>query len=411
MPIIAPPLSAPAIQRLFPRLQVVGTRGKMATTVSTAGANTRWEGFTYHNIGPRPVTSVQVVFLNRLLGTASESITSVTTMALEAALRQNGDTQALTFGGSLNPSVPPGAAWVITDELGLPLNAGQEIQIRCGAVTAAGAVVPIGMTGNRRSAFQSTAATSQVYLDGEGMSTPPGGAGMSTSMTPLAILGVPDRRHVAALLWGDSIMNGADDVSDAFGYIGWAERGMIGAGAVGIDMPFVNVSRGSSTTASYTNQSLAGTRWNLAQYCTHVVFGMSVNDVAGGVSLATMQANCQYAWATARRGGCKAWHTTMTPRTTSTDSWATLANQTVVANYTQAGIRGQFNAWLLAQVAAGNLDGVIDVAAAVQDATEPEKWKVNGTANFATADGLHPSVAMHTAMAAVLTPIAQQWTA
>lgn len=409
MAIIPPPLSAAALQRLLPRLQIVGTRGKMATALSTSGANSRWEGFTLHNIGPRPITSIRVAFLNRLLGTASESITSVTPMALEAAIRQNNDTQALTFAGVLNPSVPSGAAWVLSDELGLPLNAGQEIQIRCGAVTAVGGVVPIGMTGNRRVGYESTAGTSQVYLDGDGMSTPSGGSGMSTSMTPLAILGIPDRRHVALLIWGDSIPNGAGDTSDANGYIGWAERGMIGAGAGGVDMPFVNVSRGSSTTASYTNQSLAGTRWNLVQYATHVLFTNSVNDVFGGVTLATMQANCQYAWATARRARCRVFHTTMTPRTTSSDNWATLANQTVVANYTQAGIRGQFNAWLLTQVAAGNLDGVIDVAAAVQDSVEPEKWKVTGSANYATADGLHPSVAMHTAMAAVLTPIAQSW--
>ena len=37
------------------------------------------------------------------------------------------------------------------------------------------------------------------------------------------------------------------------------------------------------------------------------------------------------------------------------------------------------------------IDGVIDVNAAVEDAGSPGKWKVTGAANYATADGIHPS--------------------
>ena len=115
----------------------------------------------------------------------------------------------------------------------------------------------------------------------------------------------------------------------------------------------------------------------------------------------------------------------MTPCTASTDAWATAANQTVNAGYESAytpgvsgtatsgagltGTRGAFNAWLFAQAAAGVIDGVIDVNAAIEDAGNPGKWATNGSANYATTDGIHPTTVKHVAMAAAAQPVVAGW--
>jgi hypothetical protein len=82
--------------------------------------------------------------------------------------------------------------------------------------------------------------------------------------------------------------------------------------------------------------------------------------------------------------GCKVGAVTLTPRTTSADSWATVANQTPMSGYTTAGIRGQFNAWLFAQKALGNLDFIVDVNSVAADTTNPDVFK----AGF-SYDGTH----------------------
>jgi len=56
----------------------------------------------------------------------------------------------------------------------------------------------------------------------------------------------------------------------------------------------------------------------------------------------------------------------------------------------------------------GTIDGVIDVAAAVADSGEPNKWKVDTTANYATSDGTHPSPTFHST---IMPPIVNAWAA
>jgi hypothetical protein len=108
------------------------------------------------------------------------------------------------------------------------------------------------------------------------------------------------------------------------------------------------------------------------------------------------------------------YQTTITPRTTSTDGWATVANQTVVAGCGQP--RTDLNAWLRAgapvngsgtPVAIGTagavpcpyLTGIYDAAATVEDATDPTKWKA---ATVLTGDGVHPNATGHALMAAAI---------
>src|SRR5262249_9148167 len=83
------------------------------------------------------------------------------------------------------------------------------------------------------------------------------------------------------------------------------------------------------------------------------------------------------------------------PRTTSSDSWATAANQTSVSGFGVGELRDQFNAWVLTQVGGGLLDVVIDPNPYVEDQSHPSKWISNNSANYPTTDGVHPSSALH----------------
>jgi hypothetical protein len=90
----------------------------------------------------------------------------------------------------------------------------------------------------------------------------------------------------------------------------------------------------------------------------------------------------------------------LTPRTTSTDSWATTANQTPVAGATVGGKTDLANQWF-ASIDGQELEDYKAITS-FRDVDEGQKWVATGAANYATTDGIHPSTAIHTAAAAEL---------
>lgn len=146
-----------------------------------------------------------------------------------------------------------------------------------------------------------------------------------------------------------------------------------------------------------------------------------VNDLSNSRTTAQLQADVIAIWRYLALRGIGVYAGSVEPQTTSSDAWATLANQTVAgwdAN------RTAYNDWLrdgapvtsaavLTPVATGTvgalrmaqpghpLVGYLEIADVVESARNSGKWKVTGAANYATADGLHPSPAMHALIAAV----------
>lgn len=130
--------------------------------------------------------------------------------------------------------------------------------------------------------------------------------------------------------------------------------------------------------------------------CDYVIVGEGTNDIASGMTLAQYQpkALAIATWFSAT--GIKVYFGTIPPRTTSTDSWATLANQTVAASEAQ---RLAINEWL--RTIPAPITGILDVAAAVETSG---KWNV-GT----TADGIHPKAAGYDAIATALESVRSQF--
>jgi hypothetical protein len=183
-------------------------------------------------------------------------------------------------------------------------------------------------------------------------------------------------------------------------------------------LPYINLSQ-SGDRLELLSQSNSK-RFEVLAYANSLVLGLGVNDIGQGRTLAAIKADMIALWTLAKRhlqAGGRIFQTTLTPSCTSTDSFATLANQSAAANFSISGngTREQLNDWLrdgapmLAGAAApigtstairnGHaahpLYSVLDMADAVESARNSGRWRVDGTAFKWTGDGLHPSNFAH----------------
>ena len=88
----------------------------------------------------------------------------------------------------------------------------------------------------------------------------------------------------------------------------------------------------------------------------------------------------------------KVYMCTICPRTTSTDSFATVENQTPVAGFEFGGVRDQVNTWMQTSTL---FDGIIDIRSVVES---KGVWVPSGT-----TDGIHPTSEIHSAIASHVT--------
>lgn len=151
-------------------------------------------------------------------------------------------------------------------------------------------------------------------------------------------------------------------------------------------IPIITVCKTGQQLSNYLSRT-AGANVLLADACTHMIFDMQTNDIYAGASLATLQAQMPTALAPYLARGVKIWGTTVSPRTTSTDFFLTAANQTITSAGVNDAVRLAYNAWIRANYASLGMQGVIDIAHAV-DPTDSSKWgfdasgaSTNGAAN------------------------------
>ena len=245
-----------------------------------------------------------------------------------------------------------------------------------------------------------------------------------TCYGPTAILGnSTSAPFVTVGLLGDSIMRAT---GDTFSFLGFGVRGLgttqnVGSPAT-IDgsIPYILLAKGGEVTtdqlAGSGSTPLRGmVRLARAQYATHVICDTATNDIGAGTSLATIQANILTIASQYASLKCKFYQTTITPRTSSTDSWRTTANQSI-PNSGQETIRTSLNDWLRggspidptskAAVAVGTggallagsaghpVNGYIETADTVETSRNSGVWKAppniydSGTASSATSTTL-----------------------
>lgn len=190
---------------------------------------------------------------------------------------------------------------------------------------------------------------------------------------PFAIIGMSSAP--APLMYGDSRIRGSGDGGDVTGDLGSVARSL--GGVMNYMNAGVPASWASRLVASHTNQA------KLLSYATHLILGHGINDiVAGGSSAATLLSDMEAIHDLAPTLPC--YLCTIQPVSSSTDNWATTANQTTSASDS---VRLAANT-LIRSVPAWAA-GYFDISAPVE--VTGSKWPVDGTAGKFTADGLHAS--------------------
>lgn len=259
-------------------------------------------------------------------------------------------------------------------------------------------------------AWYDPAATTVSSADTPGAFTSTGTAPGSRANGPCPmVLGHPVVDGPSFIGVGDSIMAITADAganTSAVNGVGFFQRAMHDAGTATTNLrPSINMARVGAASTHYTG---ANTRWQaFAAYAKYAVTELGTNDI--GTSSSTLPGVLEpdeaAIWSALRAKGVqKIVRTKLIPRTSSTDAWATVANQTPYPGFVTGGAAEQFNAWIDGKLADGTIDYVVAMSS-TRDSAVPQKWPANGSANSQTSDGTHPVAAYHELMAGELRPV------
>ncbi len=380
-----------------PKLQFMTTRtqgvGQGALSVNTANReDTRFRFYS----GPAIWQGVKLLYPTFYLAPAYTLAPNAFTV--EASIERLSGATMAAWSAAATKTLAPSDLLALSDAFAAVIGAGELLYVRTGATMTAGQQIPTGYlripnTNAIDAAATSSAGSSQINAYGPLSVTTPYAANLY-GYGPIGILGIPDRYVPAVLILGDSIDDAAgyDATGDGFSNIGFTARGLAAA-----NVPFCKSTRGTGKAVDIIPATAPGVHL-LMQYATHVLVGSGTNDLAAGTALATIQANLLLIYASARSHGCKVYQRLILPRTTSTDAWATLGNQTTVSRYGIGEDRDTINAWFQSLVLAGTIDGVINPLPYFESDTAHGKWVAGGT-----ADGTHPTETLHGTAAACMT--------
>lgn len=201
---------------------------------------------------------------------------------------------------------------------------------------------------------------------------------------------------------GDSISAGTGDGSFPAGGGGFCQRAVYNGGTDPIAS--INTAKGSSTGAG-ANSATNDVVFKWSDYCTIGYDENGTNDFSStgtGVTPAQMITITQLA-ATKMQGFgvLKRIRSKLLMITSSTDSWATDANQTITGSWGPGGNIDTFNNSLASLVPA-YYDVIVNLNAP-RSLTNAYKWASVGSGqSLSTIDGIHPTAAYHALMAADL---------
>jgi len=404
---------------------IVGKGGIICDSAYTnTSLYTRGERRSRIILGGNPVNNIRLVYAN--LYVQAGEINGPNTITIEAGLERTSPAQTVlfTFGGQPTITLAPGE-YAITDPI--PASAfslteypaSMELIARTGVTFDSGGtfignptatwVNPSGQSG-----VVGFTGTSSSQISGTGaLTTPAGGAANFHSVLqgPQAVIGQwTKNRDISLMVNGTSIATRLDDVNDTWssggGYIIQGTRSVASR-----TIPTVRISRSSENASHWANG--ATFRKFLMQYCTHYIDDFGTNDLATGRTAAQALADKQTIWADFKAraiGYGYIINTPVAPRVTSTDSYATLANQTPVSGFATGAARDTLNSSVLALVGASNgPDEIIDTNLDWADSVSLDKFPVTGAANYATDDGVHPTATLHTAAASRVATAAAKW--
>jgi hypothetical protein len=336
----------------------------------------------------------------------------------------------VTFGGLRNKTLLSGATDQVCDRIpasafGLgSLPAGRywlRIQVR---VNTSGHYLPAGIpyTGNGGGSFPTsvgwqydpTENPTVPDVDSVGNITLGNGAGAGLQKPPspifLAEFVTPQPTYAGI---GDSIMEGANDLLTGNGFRGFFARTLATPALTGSRLGGINFGMSGSGPVMWQGAGMSKAIVYL-KYCRHAITEHGTNVFLSGGSpsiLNSLKSDTQTIWNILRSNGIvNIVATKILPRlSSSSDSVATVAGQvTLNSAFSIAGEAQQYNDWLDAQKTALTITDVSPFAA-LRDSTNTWAWVVNGTANYATTDLIHPTDALHNFAASELYSKVSSW--
>lgn len=290
-------------------------------------------------------TDLRLVY-NNWNSTSSGDQTPAADLVLEAGIEYAGTIYKVTFGGKTSVTINPGGV-AISDPIAVKVTAASTVYVR--TYTSGTGWYPnhrawndAGGSGGWTVTSNLTAAGSAAIADSV--------SGAVDMLGPTAILGTPVSGPVKTVLGlGDSIMasltdfqNNQPGVNTVSPMLGGG--GFLGRAAVAAGFGYINIGVKSDLAQFQFSAPGPYRRMQLSRFCRTALINYGTNDIAGGRTLAQVQADLIAFWTYLSGKGLRTFQTTILPRSaSSTDGWLTTANQTVTG---QEAVRTAFNDWL-----------------------------------------------------------------
>lgn len=324
------------------------------------------------------ISALQLVFVNRYLSAVGTS-TAGGAFSLKFFIEYPAGTfTPVLFSGSGTVAVTAGARIKSDVVAGLTIPAGSKFWVR--TVLAVGSAVSMPM-------MELNAGSTVLGLDDGNVAADQGNTGTIPATTgintfgPFQIVGTVNATSARSfLIAGDSLAWGQGDDSSvgAQDSSGFLQR-MLGR----LGYPYSTWAKGGQQAADVAPIiATLNADTNLGGF-TDVILLWGINDLRLGRTRLQIENDLQTIAGTASITGKRIWKTTITPRSTSTDSWATTANQAAQTDGNMADLNP-----LNADIRAGlpNMANVIEAADAAMSARDSGIHKAPPAG---TVDGTH----------------------
>lgn len=381
-----------------PPMRVAEIYGKLPENRLTVGSSYDTAVFRSLHIIGDDYTDLAISLSNFYLQYSSETRTGNTITLLSLSAETNGIVKPVYFGSSRSLALLDGdydkqSVTLVPSDFGLSLfTEGTTIWLK-GVVSLSSAshylpivysVIPSDFSNQSEWYNSSTSTVSSTDVTGDYTVSGGSFSTQAYSFRPL-ILGHPVRDTKSIVVTADSLSAGNGDSSRGVGGRGWVNVAVYNGGTS--MFPCLSLAR----SGGWVLQSVGSRRIkHFFRYGKYALDECASNDIGSNTSLAVMKLRKLAVWRNLRDAGvsrvivAKTWCIT-----SSTDSWATLANQTYSTPWSAGGVAELLNAWVDTKKDKG-IEKVLEMTQ-LRSVSDQYKWVVDGTPNYMTTDGSHPT--------------------
>lgn len=367
--------------------------------------------FRYKAIGN--LFDLSVVYINSPGNINSTAVTTTGDVTITASLEYpSGTFTQITFSNNNTSCVLKRGQRIVSDSILCDIADGADFWVRTCVTVTAGVIFPkfwATASGYNEGALAGSDATMTGTITNSS----------SNTFGASAIIGNSTTSKATIANIGDSLSSGQSDSGTAASNPNLYGGGIYGR-AFGQNYPTLIMNIAGQSIAQWATNKARLT--HLFATCQYFICQLGINDCRSSDVQATIQANYIALWDILRSIGIYGYQTTITPNTTSTDSWATTANQTPFATNNCNTKRIAINDWIRdgapinvstrVAVATGDASGTtvragdprhpllgyFEVADTVESARNSGIWKAP---NY-TTDGLHGTSTSYPLMAAAI---------